>query len=310
MNLRFFLSLIVVILLIILIAFIYMANYFYNLALNPKSPKKMVLEGNGIKPRTHTKEEDWVENESKFEYVHINSFDGCKLYAHQILANNKTHKWAITVHGYMSSAYALSTKALHYYNKGYNVLCLELRSHGNSEGDYIGMGYHDSKDVVKWIEYIISKDKDSEILLHGVSMGGATVMITSGYDLAQNVKVIVEDCGYTSAFEQFKYQLKKLFKIPSFPLLNISDIIVKIRAGYSLKEASPIDSVAKSKTPIIFIHGDKDEFVPCYMLDKVFEKCKSPKKKVIIEGAPHALAEKIDPIKYWNEVDSFIQNYI
>ena len=94
------------------------------------------------------------------------------------------------------------------------------------------MGWHDRKDVLMWVDKIIEMDPDSDIVLYGVSMGGATVMMTSGEDLPDNVKCIVEDCGYTSAWDEFEYQLKELFGLPSFPLLNTANNITMLRAGY------------------------------------------------------------------------------
>ena len=222
----------------------------------------MIFSNDGLSHHELTPEEEWLEKSSKFEEVFATSFDDLKLHGYQVL-NKDTHKWAVTVHGYMADAFSLSTKAFHYYNEGYNVLAMDLRGHGKSKGNYIGMGYHDAKDLIKWLEYIISKDKEAEILIHGVSMGAATVMIASSLDnLPQNVKVIIEDCGYTTALEQFKYQLKKLFNMPSFPILNIANLMVKIKSGYFLNDASPIEAVKEAKVPIMFIHGDDDKFVP------------------------------------------------
>ncbi|MBU5336141.1 alpha/beta hydrolase [Intestinibacter bartlettii] len=270
----------------------------------------MIFSNDGLSHHELTKEEEWLEKESKFEEVFITSFDNLKLHGYQVL-NKNTHKWAVTVHGYMADAFSLSTKALHYYNIGYNVLAMDLRGHGKSKGNYIGMGYHDAKDLIKWIEYIISKDEEAEILIHGVSMGAATVMIASSLEeLPKNVKVIIEDCGYTTALEQFKFQLKKLFNLPSFPILNIANFAVKIKAGYFLNEASPIEAVQNAKVPIMFIHGDDDKFVPFYMLDELYNACTSEKKKLVIKGASHAHAEDENPDKYWSEVDEFVNRYM
>ena len=173
------------------------------------------------------------------------------------------------------------------------------------------MGYHDAKDLIEWIKYINSNYSDAEILIHGVSMGAATVMIASSLDeLPANVKVIIEDCGYTSALEQFKFQLKKLFNLPSFPILNIANLAVKIKAGYFLNEASPIDSVKKAKVPIMFIHGDKDTFVPFYMLDELYNACNTEKSKLVVKEASHAHAEDENPDLYWSEIDKFVNKYM
>ena len=310
MTLKICLAVIITLLLVLIIASIFVGNFFYNLAINPNSSKKMIFSNDGLSHHELTPEEEWLEKSSKFEEVFATSFDDLKLHGYQVL-NKETHKWAVTVHGYMADAFSLSTKAFHYYNEGYNVLAMDLRGHGKSKGNYIGMGYHDAKDLIKWLEYIISKDKEAEILIHGVSMGAATVMIASSLDnLPQNVKVIIEDCGYTTALEQFKYQLKKLFNMPSFPILNIANLMVKIKSGYFLNDASPIEAVKEAKVPIMFIHGDDDKFVPFYMLDELYEACSSEKQKLVIHGASHAHSEDENPEKYWKEVDAFINKYI
>ena len=311
MSVKIFLTVIITLAIVLIIALFFAGNFFYNLAINPNSSKKMIFSNDGLSHHELTEEEEWLEKKSKFKDVFTTSFDGLKLHAHEVVATNKTNKWAVTVHGYMTDAFSLSTKALHYYNLGYNVLSIDLRSHGKSEGNYIGMGYHDAKDLIEWLKYIVSKDSECEILIHGVSMGAATVMIASSLDeLPKNVKVIVEDCGYSSALDQFKYQLKKLFNIPSFPILNIANLIVKLKAGYYLNDATPIEYVSKARVPIMFIHGDDDTFVPFYMLDELYEACSSEKKKLIIEGASHAHAEDENPQKYWSEIENFVNKYI
>lgn len=311
MNIQIFLAVIITLAVVAIIALFFAGNFFYNLAINPNSSKKMIFGNDGLSHHELTEEEEWLEKSSKFKDVFTNSFDGLKLHAHEVVSNKNTHKWAVTVHGYMTDAFSLSTKALHYYDIGYNILAVDLRGHGKSKGNYIGMGYHDAKDLIEWLKYIVSKDSECEILVHGVSMGAATVMIASSQEeLPKNVKVIIEDCGYSSALEQFKYQLKKLFNVPSFPILNIANLIVKVKAGYYLNEACPIECVKNSKVPMMFVHGDDDTFVPFYMLDELYEACASEKKKLIIEGASHAHAESENPDKYWGEIDSFVNKYI
>ena len=182
-----------------------------------------------------------------------------------------------------------------FYNMGYNVMIPDLRGHGESEGDYIGMGWDDRKDIMNLIDYIIAEDSKAEIVLFGVSMGAATVMMVSGEELPSNVKAVIEDCGYTSAWDQFAYQLKVLFNLPEFPMMNIADIICKIRAGYFISDASAIKQVKKSVTPTLFIHGDSDSFVPFEMQEELYEACNAEKEKVVIEGAAHAKASSTNP---------------
>ena len=300
------LTIIIIVFLIILAVIVGISFKLYDYALNPKRSKEGIFNPNNSNDQ---REEDiWIYNYDKKEYVYINSFDNLKLHGYKI--KNNSSKWAITVHGYTNNAEYMSPYAYKYYTLGYNLLMPDLRGHGKSEGNYIGMGWHDRLDILKWIEFILKEDKEAEILLHGVSMGAATVMMVSGEDLPPNVKVIIEDCGYTSAKNQLSYKLKSMFKLPSFPFINLCSLICKIKANYFISEASAIKQVEKSKVPILFIHGDKDKFVPFYMLNKLYDACKAPKDKLIVKEAGHAKSEKIATDIYWDKVINFINKYI
>ena len=253
---------------------------------------------------------NWLLNNSKYTDEYITSFDNLKLHSYKILNETPSNKWAIVVHGYTSEGLKMSSYAKNFYNAGYNIIVPDLRAHGLSEGDYIGMGWDDRFDIISWINYVLNENSNSEIVLFGVSMGASTVAMTSGEELPSNVKAIIADCGYTSVWDEFSYQLDSLFSLPEFPVMNISSLVTQIRAGYSLKEASAIEQVKKSKTPILYVHGDKDDFVPTYMVDELYNATSSPKEKLIIKGAGHALSSSIDPYNYWNTVFNFINKYI
>ncbi|OPA73888.1 alpha/beta hydrolase [Paenibacillus selenitireducens] len=292
-------------------------NYFYNIALNPHADRAF-LQNNldlGDSEQAAAMDEQaeadaereadaaWMEN-TPHKDVSLTSYDGLNLRGYEYLQEKPSNKWVIIVHGYMGWAKQNGFAAKEFRAQGYNVLAVDLRGHGESEGDYIGMGWHDRKDIVDWINGIVRENSDAEIVLYGVSMGGATVMMTSGEDLPANVKAIVEDCGYTSAKDEFSYQLKRIFHLPSFPILNAADVVTQIRAGYSFGEASAVKQVAKSKTPILFIHGDADTFVPYEMVHEVYEAATVEKDLLIIEGAGHGEAHKAGDV-YWNKIWDF-----
>lgn len=286
-------------------------NYFYNLALNPFTSKDMIFGDDDDDTSLEVEADvNWLIKDSNYIDTYITSSDNLKLHAYEVKNENKTDKWAIVVHGYTSEGKLLSSKAKHLYNMGYNVLVPDLRSHGTSEGNYIGMGWHDRLDIIDWINYIVKNNPKSEIALHGTSMGSATVLMLSGEKLPSNVKAIVADCGYTSVYDEFSYQLKQLFNLPAFPIMNFSDVVTHIRAGYCLNDASAINQVKKSTTPILYIHGDKDDFVPYYMMDELYNATNSEKEKLTIEGGEHANSDLVNPKLYWSTVNSFLEKYI
>ena len=286
-------------------------NYFYNLALNPFTSKDMIFGDDDDDTSLEVEADvNWLIKDSNYIDTYITSSDNLKLHAYEVKNENKTDKWAIVVHGYTSEGKLLSSKAKHLYNMGYNVLVPDLRSHGTSEGNYIGMGWHDRLDIIDWINYIVKNNPKSEIALHGTSMGSATVLMVSGEKLPSNVKAIVADCGYTSVYDEFSYQLKQLFNLPAFPIMNFSDVVTHIRAGYCLNDASAINQVKKSTTPILYIHGDKDDFVPYYMMDELNNATNSEKEKLTIEGGEHANSDLVNPKLYWSTVNSFLEKYI
>lgn len=292
----------------------FVGNYFYNLALNPNTSKDIVFgtpeEAEATSGQVLDSDVTWLLNDSNYTDEYITSSDKLKLHSYKVTNQNNSNKWVIAVHGYTSEGINMSTYAKHYYDNGYNVLIPNLRAHGLSEGNYIGMGWDDRLDIISWINSILNENPNAEIILHGVSMGASTVLMTSGEEIPSNVKAIVADCGYTSVWDEFAYQLDDLFSLPEFPILNVSSMVAKIRAGYFLGEASSLKQVKNSKTPILYIHGDKDDFVPYYMMEELYNATSSEKEMLTIKGAEHAKASEVDPETYWNTVNNFINKYM
>lgn len=303
--------LIMIIIILLVLAYFFIGNYFYNIALNPNTSKTFVLgeplELTEYEKNIQKEKEQWLIENSKDVYMESNNL---KLHSYKIENITKSDTWVIVVHGYMSEGKDMISQAKQFYDRGYNVLILDLRGHGQSEGDYIGMGWPDRLDIINWAKYIIEKNKDSKIILYGVSMGAATVMMATGEELPNNIKVAIEDCGYTSIWDEFKIQLKTLFNLPTFPVLNAATTVCKIRADYDIKAGSSIEQVKKSKTPTLFIHGSEDNFVPFEMLDKIYEAANCDKQKLVIENAAHAQASNVNPELYWKIIDDFIADYL
>ncbi|MBR1691490.1 MAG: alpha/beta hydrolase [Lachnospiraceae bacterium] len=222
-----------------------------------------------------------------------------------------SHLWAVIIHGYRSRHRSMLNFAQRYYDAGYQVLLPDLRACGESEGRFLGMGWLDRKDMLGWIDWILQKDADAKIVLHGASMGGATVMMTSGEQTPDAVRAFVEDCGYTSAWDMFSSELRLRFHLPEFPVLYLASGIARLRAGYGLKTASSLEQVKKCQKPMLFIHGTQDDFVPFEMLDVLYQaKPGTKKQKLKAEGAGHGEAAKTLGDKYWESVFAFITPYM
>lgn len=298
------------IVLLIIIVLFGAGMYFYNYAVVP-SQKSFIADDTPGTDVTISPEETWFKDEADREMWSLTSNDGLKLQAIYIPAEDKTDKNAILAHGYMGSAESMGKYAKMYHDWGYNVLVPDARGHGESEGSYIGFGWPERKDYVQWIDQVIDTNgQESQITLFGISMGAATVMMTSGEALPENVKAIVEDCGYTSAKDELAYQLKEMFNLPKFPLIYVTSGITKVRAGYFFGEASAVEQLKKNKTPMMFIHGKADDFVPFYMLDEVYEATDVPKEKYVVDGAKHGEAYSKDPETYKERVAEFLTDYM
>lgn len=308
---------------VLVILYFCVGQYFYNFAVNAKTKKSFMNDNPNLPKREKSDLEKMQEGQDEgFKSLHkpyvIRTISDDKLklklnayvYRQEDQPNEISHKWAIIIHGYNNNATSMIRWVRHFYEEGYHVLTPDLRGHGKSEGEYIGMGWHDRQDVRLWIHKIIEEDPNAQIVLFGVSMGAATVMMAAGEELPPNVKVIIEDCGYTSAMDVFSHQLGILFGLPKFPVMQAANTMTKLKAGYDLYEASAVKQVAKSKTPTLFIHGDQDKFVPFEMLDILYEAAACEKEKLVISGAGHWVSESVNPKLYWETVWHFIKKYM
>lgn len=249
--------------------------------------------------------EKWSESIQQ-KQVEVKANDNITLRGTEYLNQEETNKWTIILHGYRSNPSSVLTIGEHFSEKGYNVLIPSMRACANSEGEYVGMGWLDKEDLKCWINLIIEENKNAEIILHGSSMGAATVLMASGDELPANVKNIIADSGYTSVWDIFASEAKARFNLPEFPVLNMFQIVANRKAKYDIKEASSLEQVKKSKTPILFIHGDKDDFVPEYMCEKLYDATNCKKEKLIIHGAGHTDGKYREPEKYYNTIFDWI----
>lgn len=241
------------------------------------------------------------------EDVYLEAVDGLKLHA-TYFPQGEEKKVVLCFHGYTSEGMkdyiALSG---YYLKKGYSMLLVDERAHGESEGEYIGFGCLDRQDALCWLDWILERcGEDVEILMHGTSMGGATVLMASGLELPSQVKGIISDCGFTSPKEVFTHVLHSMYHLPAFPAIPAADVLNKRLAGYGMDECNAAREVRKATIPILVIHGDADTFVPVSMCEEIYENIASPKKKLIVEGAAHAESYYKDTESYEQALDEFI----
>lgn len=311
------LKIVIGVLVLLLAVLMFAGNYLVDFAIVRKenakdvAPESTVTAENQEIIDSNIKEiqeqtDQWLQMVRQ-EDAELVSEDGLKLKGDVFWTDSGSHKWLIAVHGYTGKRQDMQNVAGFYGLQGYNVLTPDMRAHGESQGTYIGMGWLDRQDILKWIQYVIDLDDQAEIVLHGISMGGATVMMASGEKLPQQVKGIVEDCGYTSVWDIFSDELSYLFHLPDFPILYAADGIAWLRAGYEFKSASALEQVAKSQVPTLFIHGSEDNFVHTDMVYELFDACQAPKDLLVIQGAGHGDAYKMDPELYFHTVFSFIE---
>lgn len=289
--------------------------YFYNRTMkrnNAKTERTMKMSGTDwSKYIPLMRERRIAMMEHPHEEVTVTSFDDLKLKATYFLPKEEAGKKRVVIgfHGYTGEGISNFQGLSDYYLKrGFGMLIPDARAHGASEGTYIGFGCLDRKDAAKWISWVLEKEgEDVEIYLHGVSMGGATVLMASGLELPAQVKGIVSDCAFTSAKEVFSHVLKAMYHMPSFPIIPAADAINKKYAGYGMDECNSRREVARAKVPILFIHGSKDTFVPYEMCEELYESCTAPKKKFIVEGASHAESYYMDTEGYEKALTEFFE---
>lgn len=261
---------------------------------------------------------EWARKATDFRSVTISSVDGLNLWAAMVLSTGENHRWAICMHGYRDSHEAMGAIGRHYAEAGWNVLLPDHRGHGNSQGNYVGWGFDERLDLVSWVNYVIRRDPEAEIVIHGVSMGAATVLMATGGPMQEQVKAAISDCAYTTIEQAMKHTLDRRVKkrlnipapIPFSALFSSLRNITLRRAGYDLRDVAPIDAVARSKTPTLFIHGLCDEVVPPAMMGKLYQAARCPKRFLWIQEAGHADSVGADPDLYWNTVHDFLSHYM
>jgi fermentation-respiration switch protein FrsA (DUF1100 family) len=304
-----------IVILLILAGFIFLVNHFYKIgvARGPQAMEILAEKDEVFSSTEFNNEEDrvWWETRS-FKKLTIVTRDKLALTGYFLPSQTGSLNTVILFHGYRCKAASMAGFARMFHDElACNVLVPDARGHGESQGAYIGMGWVERIDVSRWVREVEKQvGPYVRVVLCGVSMGGAAVMMAAGEDLPASVKCIIEDCGYDTVFNEFKYQIKRLFHLPGFPLLQGASLMCKIRAGYSFIEASSIKQLQKTRLPVLFIHGADDDFVPVWMVQSCYQACASPKKLWIVTGAGHGLSFRTAPAEYKDRVAAWMDRYV
>ena len=248
--------------------------------------------------------------EKDIEEVEITSRDGLRLVGHWYPCEN-AKRVIVAMHGWRSAWYLdFGMIADFWHNEGCSILFAEQRAQNNSDGEYITFGYMERYDCLDWINWVNEcTEQQYPIYLAGVSMGASTVLMTTGLDLPKNVKGVIADCGYTSAYDIWRHVVKDNMKL-SYGMRGLMiDRICQTKINTNSKEITTLTAMQKTQIPILFIHGTDDKFVPVRMTYENYKACNVPKELLIVPGAIHGQSYDVEQEKYEAATRAFWGKY-
>ena len=197
-----------------------------------------------------------------------------------------------------------------YHAMGLNLLLVRQRAHGESEGNYITFGVRERMDALSWVEFHNREHGMDNVFLGGMSMGASTVLFAAGEELPPNVRGITADCGFSSPAEIMAHIIRKDFHLPPKLVLPLMEVWARALGGFSLWGCSSREALARSKTPILFIHGKADTFVPCHMSQAGYDACASEKELLLVEQAGHGKSYLCEPDRLTKALVDFFNRHI
>lgn len=294
-------------LLVILGAYICYRMAFYSPERKPKDPDVIEIPEGEIYEVFRESMENWARmtRAMPHEDVEVRSFDGLTL-------RGKFYEYTpgapieLMLHGYRGCAERdMPGGALRSHRVGRSALVVDQRGSGSSDGSVISFGINERRDCLAWVDFMIQKfGPDVKIILTGISMGAATVMMAAGEDLPDQVIGILADCGYSSPKDIICKVIRDM-KLPPKPIYPLIKLGAKLFGHFNLEETSALEALKRCKKPVIFFHGETDDFVPCEMSRACFAACASEKRLVTVPNAGHGLAYPVDPERYIRELKTF-----
>lgn len=257
-----------------------------------------------------TKVKEWLDK-VKREKITLETDDQKVLVARKIVAKGDSDKWVVVLHGYNGSMEDVYDIAMHYADEGYNILMPDLRAHGESEGSLIGMGWLDRLDVINWIDVILEENASAQVVIHGIDIGAETALMLSGEPVKDSIKAIVAEGAYTSAWDavQPEYEIRHE-KLPVFPFMHMMNPVMKVWAGYSLKEADAVKQVSSSRIPILLIRGQNDTYSTGDMMKQLDQAIASEHEVYTVPSGSHEDCRYADPDNYYNRTFEFVGRYV
>lgn len=281
----------------------------------PKGPAKRILEmmnkTDDALGKMCAESMKWVD-EQPMETIDLINDRGETLKGYLLMAEGNSKTFAVFAHGYRANHRGDPANFYqYYYNKGIHFFTCDHTAHGDSEGDWVGFDVYESRDMLRWLDYLKERfGDDITIILHGVSMGGATVCQMAD-KIPENVKLIVADCPYTCANDEFMYVAASSGIKKTAPyILKVINLMNQKLAGYDLAETDVRESVKHAKAPMLFVHGTADDFVPTAMGKELYELCGSEKELLLVDGAKHAESVVVDTQGYYRKLDEVLAKYI
>ncbi|MCQ2483888.1 MAG: alpha/beta hydrolase [Clostridia bacterium] len=278
----------------------------------PKYATKIFNKKHGIgdKPGKPDERVEWFRSQN-FEELNISGSRGQNLRGYFLPADEPSDKYMICSHGYRNRGkgeFRFVGKFLH--DQGINVIYIDHQASGDSDGKFISFGHYESADLMEWIDYTVDRfGADIQLALYGISMGSATVMLVSNNDeLPENLKFIIADCGYTSVNDEFSHTLKT-FGVPDKPILFVANQFSKILGEWDFDKVNPIDCVKEAKVPMLFIHGEADDFVPTFMGCRLYNACSAEKDYLCVPNAAHAQSYQTNSELYEGKLKEFFTKY-
>ncbi len=295
-------KILIFILILIIITVIIIGWHFSSIIISPKVAKYSYTYEHEVEKGTIEVEK--FNNLEKQE-VYLDSNYGYKI--HGIFFPNKDSKKIIILcHGITWSLYGSVKYMDMFIKRGFSVFIYDHRNHGLSGGKNTSYGYYEKFDLKKCTDWIYEKlGKDILVGLHGESMGAGIALQNIAID--RRIKFCIEDCGYSDAKDLFKHRLEKDYNIKKIPLLKLASKITKIRVGWEFKDVSPITTLPKVEIPILFIHGEQDDYVPTFMCNEMYPSKKEYKEIYIAPNCGHAQAYWKNKEDYEKKVDGFLR---